>query len=242
MKYFNLVTKEVRKFDNKEVFEFENRSGHWIENDIVKNNIVISSANNYKIFNGKDELGFNKRKIVKLLELYSPVTKDIAKKIAKFYKVCPYCQSTLDEEKTVLVLDCRENFANIKKMQVDVYNEVSCCGCTYKIPFPKTYSNRAKADYIREKIESDALIIVDFNIKSLGISVMIKLYDFLSIDFSDINKNSNDKRVELKLSNVKAMQKILNDNLYLGILLNDDIVDDEDIVDIKKDIINYLEG
>ncbi len=108
MKYYNVKTKEIREFTQEEL-ESENHHNQWIEHDIILNKIVIVSINDYKVF-PKDELGLNKRKILPLLKYFKPVNKESAFKIAKYYKICPYCLAKLEDENNILIIDCRENF------------------------------------------------------------------------------------------------------------------------------------
>lgn len=225
MKYYNLKTKEIREFTKKEELEAENHNNQWIDYDTILNKIVIVSVNDYKIF-PKDELGLNKRKILPLLEYFKPVSKESAFKIAKYYKVCPYCLGSLEDKNSILILDCREDFSNIKKMQLDVYNEVSCCNNTYLIPFPKTKSTKARADFIRDELEQGKTVVLNYSIKSLNIEILINLIDVL----------------ELNLNNdYEIIRKIFNDNLYLGIK-HDGIIECETAIlnTLKRQILFYL--
>ena len=224
MKYFNLITKEIKEMTDME-FELANYNEQWIKYDIVLNKIVVTSINDYRVF-PKDELGINKAKILPLLQYFKPVNKESGLKIARYYKVCPYCLSKLDNKNGVIILDCRENFCNIKKMQLDVYNEVSCCNNTYIIPFSKTQSTKARADYIRNKLEQKELVILNYSIKSLNIEVIVKPINILKMDLND---------------DYEIMKKIFNDKLYLGIK-NNDILEHEEVVTdaLEKRILCYL--
>lgn len=224
MKYYNVKTKEIREF-TKEELESENHHNQWIEHDIILNKIVIVSINDYKVF-PKDELGLNKRKILPLLKYFKPVNKESAFKIAKYYKICPYCLAKLEDENNILIIDCRENFSNIKKMQLDVYNEVFCCNNTYLIPFPKTKSTKARADFIRDELEQGKTVILNYSIKSLHVEVLINLADIL----------------ELNLKNdYEIMSKIFNDNLCLAIKHNGNVEYETAMLDkLKRKILFYL--
>lgn len=200
MKYYNIKTREIREFTPYEL-DIENYHNQWIQYDIALNKIVIVSINGYKVF-PKDELGINRNNIITLLEYYKPIDHNSAFKIAKYYKICAYCLSKLENKNNILILDCRENFSNIKKMQMDVYNEVSCCNNTYLIPFAKTKSNKEKANFIECELEQDKNFLVSYKIKSLGVEILIDLLDVLEIDLS------NDYEI---------MSEILNNNLYLDI-------------------------
>ena len=224
MKYYNVKTKEIREF-TQEKLESENHHNQWIEHDIILNKIVIVSINDYKVF-PKDELGLNKRKILPLLKYFKPVNKESAFKIAKYYKICPYCLAKLEDENNILIIDCRENFSNIKKMQLDVYNEVFCCNNTYLIPFPKTKSTKARADFIRDELEQGKTVILNYSIKSLHVEVLINLADIL----------------ELNLKNdYEIMSKIFNDNLCLAIKHNGNVEYETAMLDkLKRKILFYL--
>ena len=224
MKYYNVKTKEIREFTQEEL-ESENHHNQWIEHDIILNKIVIVSINDYKVF-PKDELGLNKRKILPLLKYFKPVNKESAFKIAKYYKICPYCLAKLEDENNILIIDCRENFSNIKKMQLDVYNEVFCCDNTYLIPFPKTKSTKARADFIRDELEQGKTVILNYSIKSLHVEVLINLADIL----------------ELNLKNdYEIMSKIFNDNLCLAIKHNGNVEYETAMLDkLKRKILFYL--
>lgn len=224
MKYYNLKTKEIREFTEEEL-QTENHHNQWIEYGIVLNKIVIVSINDYKIF-PKDELGLNKRKILPLLEYFKPINKESAFKIAKYYKICPYCLTKLNNENSILILDCRENFSNIKKMQLDIYNEVSCCNNTYLIPFFKTKSTGARADFIRNELEQGKTVILNYSIKSLDIEILIDLVNVL----------------ELNLKNdYEIMRKIFKDKSYLAIK-DGYIIQTEDVIinDLERQILYYL--
>lgn len=224
MKYYNVKTKEIREFTQEEL-ESENHHNQWIEHDIILNKIVIVSINDYKVF-PKDELGLNKRKILPLLKYFKPVNKESAFKIAKYYKICPYCLAKLEDENNILIIDCRENFSNIKKMQLDVYNEVFCRNNTYLIPFPKTKSTKARADFIRDELEQGKTVILNYSIKSLHVEVLINLADIL----------------ELNLKNdYEIMSKIFNDNLCLAIKHNGNVEYETAMLDkLKRKILFYL--
>ena len=224
MKYYYVKTKEIREFTQEEL-ESENHHNQWIEHDIILNKIVIVSINDYKVF-PKDELGLNKRKILPLLKYFKPVNKESAFKIAKYYKICPYCLAKLEDENNILIIDCRENFSNIKKMQLDVYNEVFCCNNTYLIPFPKTKSTKARADFIRDELEQGKTVILNYSIKSLHVEVLINLADIL----------------ELNLKNdYEIMSKIFNDNLCLAIKHNGNVEYETAMLDkLKRKILFYL--
>ena len=224
MKYYNLKTKEIREFTEEEL-QTENHHNQWIEYGIVLNKIVIVSINDYKIF-PKDELGLNKRKILPLLEYFKPINKESAFKIAKYYKICPYCLTKLNNENSILILYCRENFSNIKKMQLDIYNEVSCCNNTYLIPFSKTKSTGARADFIRNELEQGKTVILNYSIKSLDIEILIDLVNVL----------------ELNLKNdYEIMRKIFKDKSYLAIK-DGYIIQTEDVIinDLERQILYYL--
>lgn len=230
MKYFNLTSKEIRDFKDKEELEFENNSGNWIENKTVQDKIVLASVNDYRIFSGRDELGFNKKKIAPLLTHFKPVTKEIAKKIGKYYCICGYCSSNLESNK-ITIIDCREDFSNIKKMQTDVYWESYCCNTTYTIPFPKIKSNREKAEYIKDRLKSNDNLIILFSIKSLNTEVLIKASDFFNLDFSLLVKeNSNEENDLLNLDNYLVMKEIFSKNIAMNI--------SENI--LKRKILDYL--
>lgn len=224
MKYYNLKTKEIREFTEEEL-EVENHHNQWIEYDVVLNKIVIASINDYRIF-PKDELGLNKRKILPLLEYFKPVSKESALKIGKYYKICPYCLGKLENKNNVLILDCREDFSNIKKMQLDVYNEVSCCNNTYLIPFSKTKSTGARADFIRNELELGKTVILKYVIKSLNIEILIDLINVLELDLNN---------------NYEIMSEILNNNLYLAIKHNGNIeCKTSKLNTLKQKILLYL--
>lgn len=224
MKYYNIKTREIREFTQEEL-EIENNNNKWIEYDIILNKIVIVSMNNYKVF-PKDELGLNAKKIIPLLEYFKPVSKESALKIGKYYKICPYCLGKLENKNNVLILDCREDFSNIKKMQLNIYNEVFCCNNTYLIPFAKTKSNKEKANFIECELEQDKNFLVSYKIKSLGVEILIDLLDVLEIDLS---------------SDYEIMQKIFKDKSYLAIK-NDNTIETEEIVidDLEQQILYYL--
>lgn len=224
MKYYNVKTKEIRGFTQEEL-ESENHHNQWIEHDIILNKIVIASINDYRIF-PKDELGLNKRKILPLLEYFRPVSKESAFKIAKYYKVCPYCLGRLEDKNNILILDCREDFSNIKKMQLDVYNEVSCCNNTYLIPFSKTKSTKLRADFIKNELEQGKTVVLKYSIKSLDIEILIDLVNVL----------------ELNLKNdYEIMRKIFKDKSYLAIK-DGYILQTEDVIinDLERQILYYL--
>ncbi|XZL62946.1 hypothetical protein ACSXBG_17085 (plasmid) [Clostridium perfringens] len=224
MKYYNVKTKEIREFTQEEL-ESENHHNQWIEHDIILNKIVVASINDYRIF-PKDELGLNKRKILPLLEYFKPVSKESAFKIAKYYKVCPYCLGSLEDKNNILILDCREDFSNIKKMQLDVYNEVSCCNNTYLIPFSKTKSTKLRADFIKNELEQGKTVVLKYSIKSLDIEILIDLVNVL----------------ELNLKNdYEIMRKIFKDKSYLAIK-DGCIFQTEDVVidDLERQILYYL--
>lgn len=163
MEYFNIKTKEIRFFKDND-FKLLDDKELWLDYSVIKNKIVLLTINGYKIF-PKDELGFNKNKVLPLLEIYKPATIDSALKIAKYYKVCPYCLGRLEYSNNIII-DCRGNFHNIKKMQTDLYYDISCCGNSYLIAVDKTLSNRARAKYIEETLfNSDMLIVVVYKIE-----------------------------------------------------------------------------
>lgn len=224
MKYYNLKTKEIREFI-KEELEIENHHNQWIEYDVILNKIVITSINDCKIF-PKDELGLNAKKIIPLLKYFKPVNKESALKIAKYYKICPYCLGSLEDKNNILILDCREDFSNIKKMQLDVYNEVSCCNNTYLIPFSKTKSTKLRADFIKNELKQGKTVVLKYSIKSLDIEILIDLVNVL----------------ELNLKNdYEIMRKIFKDKSYLAIK-DGCIFQTEDVVidDLERQILYYL--
>ena len=224
MKYYNLKTKEIREF-TKEELEIENHHNQWIEYDVILNKIVITSINDCKIF-PKDELGLNAKKIIPLLKYFKPVNKESAFKIAKYYKICPYCLAKLEDENNILIIDCREDFSNIKKMQLDVYNEVSCCNNTYLIPFSKTKSTKLRADFIKNELEQGKTVVLKYSIKSLDIEILIDLVNVL----------------ELNLKNdYEIMRKIFKDKSYLAIK-DGYILQTEDVIinDLERQILYYL--
>lgn len=224
MKYYNLKTKEIREF-TKEELEIENHHNQWIEYDVILNKIVITSINDCKIF-PKDELGLNAKKIIPLLKYFKPVNKESALKIAKYYKICPYCLGSLEDKNNILILDCREDFSNIKKMQLDVYNEVSCCNNTYLIPFSKTKSTKLRADFIKNELEQGKTVVLKYSIKSLDIEILIDLVNVL----------------ELNLKNdYEIMRKIFKDKSYLAIK-DGYILQTEDVIinDLERQILYYL--
>lgn len=249
MKYLNLINKEVRYFDIEELEE-ANKHGQWINYDIVENKIVLVSINDYKVF-PKDELGVNRSKIIPLLQYFKPINKESALKIGKYYRVCPYCSEEL-VIKDILILDCREQFSNIKKMQLDVYNEVSCCSNTYSIPFPKTKSNIERANYIKSMLDSNATVFINYLIKSLNVEILIGLESFFKLDFTELIDIRNKRLIEEEyecfeevsikyLDDYLVMQKIFKDNLYLAIKEQGEIISDEVILDdLKRQILYYL--
>lgn len=225
MKYYNVKTREIKEFTEEEL-EIENHNNKWIQYDIALNKIVIASINGYKVF-PKDELGINRNNIITLLEYYKPIDHNSAFKIAKYYKVCPYCVGKLEDKNNVLILDCREDFSNIKKMQIDIYSEVSCCNNTYLIPFPKTKSTLARADFLKNELEQGKTVILKYLIKSMNIEILIDLIEVLEID------SSNDYEI---------MHEILNNNLYLDITNIENSDSELDISDsLKDEILFYLQ-
>lgn len=229
MKYFNLTSKEIRDFKDKEELEFENNSGNWIENDIVLNKIVLASINNYRIF-PRDELGLNKQKILPLLEYFKPVNKESAFKIAKYYKVCPYCTKELNNN-NFLILDCKESFLNITKMQFDVYSEINCCGNEYLVPLKKTLGTKHKAEFLKEQLLAGSTILCSFKIDAMYLEVLVPLRDlakYLKID---------------KITDYKIMKSIFDNKEYLAIK-NDGALEHEEVIidDLEQQILYYLKN
>lgn len=228
MKYYNLKTKEIREF-TKEELEIENSNNKWIEHDIILNKIVIVSMNNYKVF-PKDELGINRNNIITLLKYYKPIDYNSAFKIAKYYKICAYCLSKLENKNNILILDCRENFSNIKKMQIDIYKEVFCCNNTYLVPFAKTKSTLARADFFKNELEQGKTIVLSYGIKTLDIEILIDLLEVLELNCD------NDSDYEI-------MRKIFSDNLYLSIKHNGNIECKVSKLNaLKQKILRYLKN
>lgn len=226
MKYYNVKTREIREFTPEEL-SIENHHNQWVSYDTILNKIVIVSINDYRIF-PKDELGLNKRKILPLLEYYTPVDQNSSLKIAKYYKICPYCLETLEYNNSSLILDCREDFTNIKKMQIDIYKEVFCCNNTYIIPFAKTKSTLARADFLRNELEQGKTVILQYSIKSMNIEILIDLIEVLELDCN----NGSDYEI---------MRKIFKDKSYLAIK-NADILETEEVIidDLEQQILYYL--
>ena len=226
MEYFNLITKEVKDMTEME-FELVNHNGQWIEHDIILNKIVIVSISNFKIF-PKDELGLNKEKILPLLEYFKPASKESAIKIAKYYKVCPYCSKELDNN-NLLILDCKESFLNVSKMQFDAYSEISCCGNTYLVPFRKTLGTKHKAEFLKEQLLAGSTALCSFKIDAMYLEVLVPLRDlakYLKID---------------KITDYKIMKSIFDNKEYLAIKNNDVLEHEEVIIDnLEQQILYYL--
>lgn len=226
MEYFNLKTKEIRHFKEHEydaIFDKE----LWIDSSIIKNKIVLLTINDYKIF-PKDELGLNRDNVLKLLNISEPATIDTAYKIAKYYKVCPYCLKSLEISDN-LIIDCRGKFSNIKKMQVDVYSEVSCCSTVFYIPFDKVLGNNAKAEFIKGKMQNNAIPCVLYRIGSKDIEVIIDFNKLLEHCFNrNIDVNTED--------DFKILNEIIRNDLYLYIKKNGNIVY-ENIDRIKMEVL-----
>ena len=101
-----------------------------------------------------------------------------------------------------------------------------CCNNTYLIPFPKTKSTKARADFIRDELEQGKTVILNYSIKSLHVEVLINLADIL----------------ELNLKNdYEIMSKIFNDNLCLAIKHNGNVEYETAMLDkLKRKILFYL--
>lgn len=227
MEYFNIKTKEIRFFKDSD-FKLLDDKELWLDYSIIKNKIVLLTINGYKIF-PKDELGLNRAAIMKFIEFSQPATIDSAEKIARYYKVCPYCSKPLEVNSANVIIDCRSNFSNIKKMQVDLYTEVSCCLKTYSIPFNKTLSNKAKAEFIKENLERNAMVIILYKRELRNIEVFI--------DFNTLIEHCKNKDIDINgVYEYLVLGEIIKNDLYMYIKKNGDIVC-EDIDKIKMEVL-----
>lgn len=184
--------------------EYEFNSNIYILKNKAKNNIIMVSANDYKCF-PKDELGFNKNKVVGLLKYFKPASKEHANMIANYYKVCPYCLRKINiiDEDNSLIIDIKSDFNNIKNMTFDIYNSVVCCGNEYRIGFSKLSSTEEKANYFKKKLEDDTLVVVEYKRKDA--IYLVYLHDLMSISFDD---KLNYKVNKLKLKNIDIDLKL----------------------------------
>ena len=188
MEVFNL---KKCSYEDVSYDEYEFNSDIYILKNKAKNNIIMVSANDYRCF-PKDELGFNKNKVISLLKYFKPATREHANMIANYYKVCPYCAREIDiiNEHNSLIIDVKSDFNNIKNMTFDIYNSVVCCSHEYRISFSKLSSTEEKADYFDKKLEDGVLVVVEY--KNNDIVYSIYLHDLLSISFDDkLNYKAN---------------------------------------------------
>ena len=209
MEVFNL---KKCSYEDVSYDEYEFNSDIYILKNKAKNNIIMVSANDYRCF-PKDELGFNKQKVISLLQYFKPATKAHANMIANYYKVCPFCKREIDiiNENNSLIIDVKSDFNNIKKMTFDIYNSVVCCSNEYRISFSKLSSTKEKVDYFEKKLKDDVLVVVEY--KNNDVTYSIYLHDLLSINFDD--------KLDCKANKLKFKNIDIDIDLKLRLLDND---------------------